>query len=56
MSNLEYYHKLIDYSIITEDALDTICNINGFNTETLDDVLFERVGYRDWEQYEESEL
>ena len=33
-----------------------ITNINGFNKETLDDVLYSNTGYRNWEQYEEAEL
>lgn len=47
----EYYSYLIDQGIATESELDLITSINGWSIETLNDVLYERTGYRTYEQY-----
>jgi len=44
--------KITDYGIATEKEISLITNINGYNKETLNDVIFCRTGYRDIEQYE----
>lgn len=46
----EVYGYLIDYELFTEDELDLITNINGYNVEALNDCLYSRFGYRDLEQ------
>lgn len=51
----EYYNYLIDYEIVSEETLDTITSINGYNEETLNDVLYCKSGYHDIEQYLEYE-
>lgn len=51
----EYYNYLIDTNIVSEEALQLITNINGYNENTLDDVLYCVTGYRDLEQYLEAE-
>jgi len=48
------YEKIVDYGIATEEEMSLITGINGYNTETLNDVIFYRTGYRDMEQYEEN--
>ena len=54
--NLEqYYNYLIDYELVSGEALDIITSINGYREETLDDVLYCVSGYRDIEQYLEYE-
>lgn len=54
--NLEqYYSYLIDYELVSQETLDIITSINGYNEETLDDVLYCVSGYRDIEQYLEYE-
>ena len=54
--NLEqYYSYLIDYELVSGETLDIITSINGYNEETLDDVLYCVSGYRDIEQYLEYE-
>ena len=54
--NLEqYYNYLIDYELVSGETLDIITSINGYNEETLDDVLYCVSGYRDIEQYLEYE-
>lgn len=51
----EYYDYLVDYEIVTRLGLDLIVGINGYNTTTLDDVLYYYTGYRSIEQYLEYE-
>lgn len=51
----EYYNYLIDYELVSGETLDIITSINGYNEETLDDVLYCVSGYRDIEQYLEYE-
>lgn len=51
----ETWQKIIDYMIATEDELQLVTNINGYNMEALNDVIYCRTGYHDIEQYEEEE-
>lgn len=51
----EYYDYLVNYGIATEKEIDLVTAINGYNEETLDDILYVRTGYRDLEQYTEYE-
>ena len=44
------YNYYIDSEMFTQDELDLITNINDWNVETFNDVLFSRYGYRDLEQ------
>ena len=44
---------LTEAGIATEDELRLITAINGYNEETLCDVLFVRTGYRSFDQLEE---
>lgn len=55
MEIAEYWDALIEYGIATEDELVLITSINGYHTETLDDVLFVRTGYRSWNQFADNE-
>lgn len=50
-----YYDYLIEYELVSEDTLNIITSINGYNEKTLDDVLYCVSGYRDIEQYLEYE-
>tara|TARA_R110002012_G_scaffold74702_1_gene189256 strand:+ start:4772 stop:4969 length:198 start_codon:yes stop_codon:yes gene_type:complete len=45
---------LIDNGIATEDEIRLVTSINGFTVDTLNQILYSRVGYRDWKQYMES--
>lgn len=51
----EYYNYLIDYELVSGETLDIITSINGYNEETLNDILYCVSGYRDIEQYLECE-
>ena len=55
MNLQEYYDYLVDYEIVSEETLDIITRINGYNEDTLDDVLYCVSGYHDIEQYLEYE-
>ena len=46
-----YWDMLIDFGIATEDELNLITSINGYNEDTLSDVLYVRTGYRDFDQF-----
>ena len=47
----KYYDFLIEQCIATEAELQLITSINGYSIDTLNDVLYARTGYRDYEQY-----
>ena len=46
-----YWIDLVYACIATEEELQLVTDINGYSRETLDDVLYVRTGYRDFEQY-----
>ncbi len=47
----------VDYSVCSEETLRVITSINGYNLETLKDVLYAAVGLRSLEQFiEEYEI
>jgi len=50
----EAWDILISYNVATEEELKLIVCINGYNLQTLNDVLFARTGYRDINQFLES--
>ena len=52
----QLFSRLIDLNIATQDELNLITGINGYNEETLNSVIYYKTGYRDIEQYEEAEL
>ena len=47
----EYYDYLVDYSVATEDEIRLVCSINGHNVESLESILYAKVGYRDFYQW-----
>ena len=50
------WDNLVNYGIATENELQLITDINGYNLEALNDVIYARTGYHDWEQFKECEL
>lgn len=50
----EVWEKMIEWGIATENELQLVTDILGYNLDTLNDIIFARTGYRDLEQYEES--
>ena len=45
----------LDHEIASEQELNLVTKINGFNWSTIMDVIYVRTGYRDIEQYVEME-
>lgn len=54
-NKMEYINKLyqsiIDYKIATENELELITTINGYNETTLNDVVYVRTGYHSIDDY-----
>jgi hypothetical protein len=44
------WDELIENELFTWDELRLLTNINGYSVETLNDAIFSRYGYRDYEQ------
>lgn len=49
------WDDIILYNIATEDELQLVTSINGYNEEALNDIIYVRTGYRDMDSYTESE-
>lgn len=47
----EYYNYLIENLGVNEETIRCITGINGYNENTLDDILYYYTGYRTIEQY-----
>lgn len=47
----QYYDYLIDTDIVSEETLNIITKINGYNEKTLDEVLYCQTSYRDIKNY-----
>lgn len=50
------WDMIIAYGIASEETLQVVTDINGYNEETLNDVIYSLTGYRDIEQFMESEV
>ena len=44
------WNELLEQELFTYDELRLLTNINGYSVETLNDAIFSRYGYRDYEQ------
>ena len=55
MSLEDYSNYLINNIGVNEEVINCITSINGYNEDTLDNVLYYYTGYRDIEQYLEYE-
>lgn len=52
MKNLELiWDEIVECGIATEEELQLITNINGYNEDALNDVVFVRTGYRELGSY-----
>lgn len=47
----EIYDYFVEYGIATEEEIQLVTDINGWNEDTFNDILFARSEYRDMEQY-----
>ena len=55
MSLEQYYDYLIEYLGVNEETIKCITGINGYNEDTLDNILYYYTGYRGLKQYTEYE-
>ena len=46
----ELWAELVNRGLFTDRELQLLTNINGFSVETLNDALYSRYGYRDYDQ------
>ena len=51
----ELWGVLIDNELFTLSELQLISDINGYNMQTLNDAIYARYGYRDYEQMKDDE-
>lgn len=51
----EAYNFMLTNEIVSEETLNVITSINGYNIDTLNDVLYCRSGYHNFEQLFECE-
>ena len=51
MTNDEFFDFLVEYGIASEDEIRLVTDINGYNEETLNDILYARTGNRSVEQF-----
>ena len=49
----EVWDLLIEYSVATQEELELVTCINGYNIDTLNDVIYARTGYQDIEQLQD---
>ena len=50
---MQIWEFLIDYSIATEEELQLVTKINGYNVDSLESVIYVRTGYRSLDQLKE---
>ena len=48
-------YELVENGLFTAKELQLLTDINGYTKKTLDDAIYSRYGYRDYEQMKESE-
>ena len=51
----DLYDELIQLDLFTQDELDLVSAINGRSVETLNDCIYARFGYRNFEQMKEED-
>ena len=56
MTENELFERIINDGIATESEIDLVTDIAGYSIEILNQIIYVRTGYRDIEQYEESEI
>lgn len=48
----EVWVLLIEYGVATQEELELVTCINGYNMDTINDVIYARTGYKNIEQLE----
>lgn len=46
----EVWDLLIEYGVATQEELELVTCINGYNIDTLNDIIYVRTGYRNIDQ------
>ena len=49
----EVWDLLVEYGIATQEELELITCINGYNMDTMDSVIYARTGYQNIEQIQD---
>ena len=49
----EVWDLLIEYGVATQEELELVTCINGYNIDTLNDVIYARTGYQNIEQIQD---
>lgn len=55
MDRYDIWDAIVEHGIATEEELELVTAINGYNEDALNDVIFVRTGYRSIEQLLEEE-
>ena len=57
MNNQDKFNQIFDdvLSIATVEEIRLVCNINGRSIESLESIIYARVGYRTYDQWVETE-
>ena len=57
MNNQDKFNQIFDdvLSIATVEEIRLVCNINGRSIESLESIIYTRVGYRTYDQWVETE-
>lgn len=50
MDRYDIWDAIVEHGIATEEELELVTAINGYNDGTLNDVIYVRTGYRNIEQ------
>ena len=56
MTKSELFERIINDGIATESEVNLVTDIAGYSVEILNQIIYARTGYRNIEQYEESEI
>lgn len=51
----DLWDQIIENGIATPEELELITSINGYNTDTLNDVIYARTGYHSMDQMNDEE-
>lgn len=50
MSTEDMHEYLINYGIATDDEISLVSSINGYHENTMEDIVYVKTGYRNFEQ------
>ena len=50
MDRYDTWDAIVEHGIATEEELELVTAINGYNSDTLNDVIYVRTGYRNIKQ------